>query len=111
MKGNNYKTFATMHPAERAMYIDWVDAHYRYYFVGDIPKPPKTPTLFANAPYIGGYTWRGRDVADYLGRKKNGIGSLTHRKIDPLPHMRDRRGHVYFKPEEVKRWAKRNPTT
>ena len=48
-----------------------------------------------NAPFIGGYTWRGRDVADYLGRKKNGIWSLTHRKIDPLPHMRDRRGSVY----------------
>ena len=46
MKGNNYKTSATMHPAERAMYIDWVDAHYRHYFVGDMPKPPKTPTLF-----------------------------------------------------------------
>ena len=37
------KPFHHLSPKQRVHYIDWVDQHYRAFFVGDVPRPGPRP--------------------------------------------------------------------
>lgn len=102
------KPFHHLSPKQRAHYIDWVDQHYRAFFVGDVPRPGPRPVFpdEANANQL--YSWRSAETAAYLGLHPQSLNKLSKRETDPLPRIKDSRSGVHYCEAEVVAWAKRN---
>lgn len=96
---------------QRMQYIDWVDRHYRHYFRGDISRPPDEPQFWPleQNDRFADHTWRGADVARYLGRSRAALGAFANRLKDPIPRAEDSVGQIWYSPREIRAWAKRNP--
>lgn len=103
-----YKPFHLLSPKQRVHYIEWVDQHYRAFFVGDIPRPGPRPVFpdEANANQL--YSWRSAQTAAYLGLHPQSLSKLTRRTRDPLPCIKDSRAGVHYCEADVIAWAKRN---
>ena len=61
------KPFHQLSPQERSYYIDWVDQHYRAFFVGDVPRPGPRPVYPELIRANKAYNWRSPETAEYLG--------------------------------------------
>ena len=103
-----HKPFHQLSPQERVHYIDWVDQHYRAFFVGDIPRPGPRPAYPEMIRANKAYNWRRPDTADYLGADPPSLARLATRRHDPLPRIKDSRSSVHYCEADVVAWAKRN---
>ena len=102
------KPFQQLSPQQRRHYIDWVDQHYRAFFVGDVPRPERKPTFGRNDWSDSTHPWTTADASAFLGLHPQSLHKASRRERDPLPRLKDNRGHVHYNPSEIAAWAERN---
>jgi len=103
-----HKPFHQLSPQERVYYIDWVDQHYRAFFVGDVPRPGPRPAYPEVIRADKAYNWRSPEAAAYLGTYPQSLNRLATRRHDPLPRIKDNRSSVHYCEADVVAWAERN---